>query len=248
MPFRLPTKEEKAEYVLAQFDRIAQRYDLTNDAISMGMHRSWKHAAVDQLEIKADGRYLDVCCGTGDLSLLIAQRLAKAGQVVGLDFSSKMLEVAERRASSAKNIEAALEWQQGDAQQLPFSDDIFDGAIISFGLRNLTDLQRGVSEMARVVKPGGHVVNLDLGHSNVPLFSQMFKFYFSTIVPIIGLILQNDKNAYTYLPESLSTYPKPDGITKLFENAGMQNVKHIPLALGSVALHVGTVATGSGIR
>ncbi|HEY9718688.1 MAG TPA: bifunctional demethylmenaquinone methyltransferase/2-methoxy-6-polyprenyl-1,4-benzoquinol methylase UbiE [Trichormus sp.] len=248
MPFRLPTKEEKADYVRAQFDRIARRYDLTNDAISMGMHRTWKHAAVTQLQLKSDGRYLDVCCGTGDLSLLIAQKLGKAGQVMGLDFSPKMLEVAKQRAASAKNLEAELEWQQGDAQQLPFPDDSFDAAIISFGLRNLTDLQRGVSEMARVVKPGGHVVNLDLGHSNVPLFSQMFQFYFSTIVPIIGLILQNDKNAYTYLPESLSTYPKPDGISKLFENAGMQNVKHIPLALGSVALHVGTVATGSGIR
>jgi demethylmenaquinone methyltransferase/2-methoxy-6-polyprenyl-1,4-benzoquinol methylase len=248
MPFRLPTKEEKADYVRAQFDRIARRYDLTNDAISMGMHRTWKPAAVNQLQLKPDGQYLDVCCGTGDLSLLIAQRLGKTGQVTGLDFSPKMLEVARQRAASAKNLEAELKWQQGDAQQLPFPDDSFDAAIISFGLRNLTDLQRGVSEMARVVKPGGHVVNLDLGHSNVPLFSQMFQFYFSTIVPIIGLILQNDKSAYTYLPDSLSTYPKPDGISKLFENAGLQDVKHIPLALGSVALHVGAVATGSGIR
>jgi demethylmenaquinone methyltransferase/2-methoxy-6-polyprenyl-1,4-benzoquinol methylase len=136
----------------------------------------------------------------------------------------------------------AIDWIQGDAQNLPFPDNTFDGAIISFGLRNLTDLQRGLDEMSRVVKPGGRVVNLDVGHPTLPLFTQAFNAWFSIVVPVIGLVLQNDRKAYTYLPESAKAYPKPNEISRMFETAGMTNVQHIPLSFGSVALHVGTVA------
>jgi demethylmenaquinone methyltransferase / 2-methoxy-6-polyprenyl-1,4-benzoquinol methylase len=243
MSFRLPEAQEKAAYVQNQFDRIAARYDLTNDFISMRMHRAWKAKAVDSLQCLPEGRYLDVCCGTGDLGLRIAQHLGKNGSVTGLDFSENMLAVAQARESAARSrlTCSKLEWIQGDAQQLPFQDDSFDGAIISFGLRNLTDLQRGVSEMSRVVKPGGKVVNLDLGHPTVPLFTPLYLFYFFHVVPLIGLLLQGDRNAYTYLPESMKAYPKPTGISSIFEKAGLKDVKHNPLAMGTVALHVGTV-------
>ncbi len=247
MSFSLPTAEEKAEYVLRQFNRIAQRYDLTNDAISLGMHHFWKQRAVSELNLKPDGVYLDVCCGTGDLTLQIANRLSKEGQVVGIDFSPNMLRVAEQRAAnSAKQQRSEIRFEQGDALKLPFENGTFDGAIISFGLRNVTDYQKGIDEMARVVKPGGVVINLDLGKSQVPLFSQLFAFYFRQIVPLIGQALQSDKQAYTYLPESNSTYPDPQGITRIFESAGLRNVKHISLALGSVALHRGTVGKATG--
>lgn len=238
--FQLPSSEEKADYVLRQFDRIAGGYDLANDAISLGMHRFWKAQAITSLAITAGGHYLDVCCGTGDLTLAVAQRLGRDGKAVGLDFSNGMLDVARSRQRRL-SFEAAVEWICGDAQNLPFADGTFDGAIISFGLRNLTDLQRGLDEMARVVKPGGKVINLDLGHSRLPLFAPLFQFYFSHVVPIIGSILQGDKQAYTYLPASLGTYPKPEAITQMFQQAGLRSVIHVPLALGSVALHVGTV-------
>jgi demethylmenaquinone methyltransferase/2-methoxy-6-polyprenyl-1,4-benzoquinol methylase len=242
--FKLPSAEEKSEYVHRQFERIARRYDLTNDAISMGMHRLWKERAVDELDCGAAGSYLDVCCGTGDLALTIARRLENAGKVTGLDFSGNMLAIAEdrgQRALSSGKVACQLEWKQGDAQDLPFASNSFDGAIISFGLRNLTDLQAGLNQMQRVVKPGGRVINLDLGDAKLPVFAQSFDLYFRHVVPIIGLVLQNDKQAYTYLPESRNTYPKPDALTAMFERAGLKNVRHIPLALGSVALHVGTV-------
>jgi demethylmenaquinone methyltransferase/2-methoxy-6-polyprenyl-1,4-benzoquinol methylase len=241
MPFQLPTKEEKAEYVLKQFDRIAAGYDLTNDAISMGMHRSWKARAVQELCAGEGTNFLDVCCGTGDLALRIADyvRQRDGAHVTGLDFSSNMLEVAARRLSQGKISADKLDWIRGDAQNLPFADDTFDGAIVSFGLRNLTDLQKGLDELTRVVKPGSKVINLDLGHSEIPLFSNLFAFYFGHVVPVIGTVLQKDRSAYTYLPESLSTYPKPAEISKMFETAGLEKVEHRPLALGSVAMHIG---------
>lgn len=242
MSFQLPTKEEKADYVLKQFDRIAAGYDLTNDAISLGMHRSWKAKAVEILCSDGGKNYLDVCCGTGDLALRISEHVATrpGAHVTGLDFSPKMLEVAAQRLTHSNKIsENQLNWIRGDAQKLPFNGDAFDGAINSFGLRNLTDLQAGISEMARVVRPGGKVLNLDLGHSEVPLFSGLFAFFFRHVVPVIGSVLQRDRSAYTYLPESLSTYPKPAVITRMFEQAGLVDVRHVPFALGSVALHVG---------
>lgn len=243
MSFRLPTQTEKAEYVLSQFERIAAHYDLTNDAISLGMHRLWKKAAIDALNLKSDGIYLDVCCGTGDLALGVAQRLGPDGRVVGVDFSQNMLNLAARRAEKMRRVNPLqFDWVAADAEALPFSDDRFDGAIISFGLRNLTNLTKGLAEMTRVVKPGGKVINLDLGHPRQAIFTPLYNFYFQNIVPIIGDLLAGDRKAYTYLPTSLSTYPEPERISELFESVGLVNVVFQPLACGSVALHKGTVA------
>jgi len=241
MPFTLPPQEEKAEYVQRQFDRIAQGYDLTNDVISLGMHHSWKRAAIELLAVQATGSYLDVCCGTGDLTLKLAQRLGESGSVFGLDFSANMLSVAAQRLSRQPK-KPTVSFVQADALVLPFPDHTFDGAIISFGLRNLTSYQKGIEEMKRVVKPGGAVINLDLGRSNVPVFSQLFAFYFRHVVPIVGQVLQSDKQAYTYLPVSMSAYPPPDGITQIFAAAGLVDVRYYPLALATVALHKGIVA------
>ena len=258
MSFKLPTKEDKHDYVHDQFERIAKGYDLSNDVISVGMHRAWKLRAINELmglgqkknaarehgASEAHEKYLDICCGTGDLALAMAKQAAAGTHITGLDFSQNMLDLAyerqqrlARRKDKVKTVQ--MEWICGDAQQLPFEDNTFNGAIISFGLRNLTDLQKGLDEMTRVVKPGGRVVNLDLGHSTVPLFAPIFDAYFSNVVPVIGGILQNDRQAYKYLPESGRTYPRPEAISEMFKKAGLINVRHIPQALGTVALHVG---------
>jgi demethylmenaquinone methyltransferase/2-methoxy-6-polyprenyl-1,4-benzoquinol methylase len=243
MSFRLPTTEEKADYVLKQFNRIAKRYDLANDTISLGMHRFWKKTAIEALDIKTNGHYLDVCCGTGDLTLRIAQKLSACGHVTGLDFSPHMLELAKLRLHKENNISRGVaSFIEGDAEKLPFADNKFDSAIISFGLRNLAHLDKGLAEMTRVVKSGGKIVNLDLGRPTGKLFPSFYYFYFRHIVPIIGQLLQNDMKAYTYLPQSLDTYPAPEGISKLFNSVGLTNVQYIPLAKGSVALHIGIKA------
>ncbi len=217
MPFQLPTQEQKHDYCLEQFERIARGYDLSNDVISLGMHRAWKLRAVQELiGTCQSGKFLDVCCGTGDLALKIAKRLKPGSSVTGVDFAQNMLDLAKVREqkmarryqrledrSDIQNIDSTpkvqkvrqarnvqLDWVRGDAQNLPFAANTFDGAIISFGLRNLTDLQKGIDEITRVVKPGGYVINLDLGHCEMPLFAPVFSFYFSRVVPVIGGILQ----------------------------------------------------------
>jgi demethylmenaquinone methyltransferase/2-methoxy-6-polyprenyl-1,4-benzoquinol methylase len=245
MSFRLPTTEEKADYVLDQFNRIARRYDLANDVISLGMHRLWKETVINRLDIQRAGQYLDVCCGTGDLTLRIARQLSARGKIIGLDFSPNMLEIAQQRLQKEQNnIESRqlpqIDFVEGDAQNLPFPDNHFDGAVISFGLRNLTNIEKGLSEMRRVVKPLGKVINLDLGRPDNPIFTPVYYFYFRHIVPMIGQLLQKDMQAYTYLPESLSTYPAPQKISELFKSIGLSNVEHVPLAMASVALHIGT--------
>jgi demethylmenaquinone methyltransferase/2-methoxy-6-polyprenyl-1,4-benzoquinol methylase len=260
MSFQLPTKEQKHDYCLEQFERIAKGYDLSNDVISLGMHRAWKLRAVQELVgTRATGKFLDVCCGTGDLALTLAKQLKPGSSVTGFDFAQNMLDLAKVREQKLarrneklqdnqrknqekiqqKGQQVQLEWVRGDAQNLPFAANTFDGAIISFGLRNLTDLQKGIDEMARVVKPGGYIINLDLGHCETPFFAPVFSLYFSHVVPVIGGILQNDKTAYTYLPQSLTTYPRPEGISAIFRKAGLKDVVHTPLAFGTVAMHRG---------
>lgn len=243
--FQLPPADQKAQYVHEQFERIARRYDLTNDVISLGMHRFWKRQAVKALVQAPHGHYLDCCCGTGDLALLLAHHLSEKARVTGVDFSESMLAIAQargRQALQSARVVCDIQWKLGDAEDLPFAQNTFDGAIISFGLRNLSDLSKGLKQLSRVVRPGGKVVNLDLGHPTVPLFTPLFDYYFRKGVPVIGQLLQNDRQAYTYLPESRSTYPRAEKLSEEFEKAGLVGVTYTPLALGSVALHVGTVA------
>jgi demethylmenaquinone methyltransferase/2-methoxy-6-polyprenyl-1,4-benzoquinol methylase len=227
--------EGKAQYVQQMFDRIASTYDLLNDCISFGMHRQWKNTACKRLNLAHGNRVLDVCTGTGDLLGRLARQVGPSGEVVGLDFSAEMLEVARKRYPQS----SALSLVQGDAMALPFEDNTFDGAIVAFGLRNVADIEKTVREMARVVKPGGWVVNLDTNPN--PVFPG-FKFYFSTIMPLIGQALSMDKKAYHYLSESTWHFLSPKQLGQVFETAGLTQVRVESLSLGAVSIQLGQVA------
>lgn len=245
MPFRLPTSQEKERYVYDQFERIAVRYDLANDIISLGLHRLWKEAAVRELGIEPGGSYLDFCSGTGDVALRIAGHLGAEGRVTGVDFSGNMLAVARRREEKARakrSIAATIDWVQADALNLPFPDSCFDGAIVSFGLRNLADIAKGLSEMSRVVKPGGRVVNLDVGHPSNPWFAPCFRIYFRHVVPLIGELIQHDRAAYTYLPVSAQAFPLPVELAGTMRESGIRDVSMRDLAFGAAAMQAGTKA------
>jgi demethylmenaquinone methyltransferase / 2-methoxy-6-polyprenyl-1,4-benzoquinol methylase len=215
------------ESVRGMFDRIAPVYDAMNRVMTAGLDRRWRKLAVDAVVWPGD-RVLDACCGTGDLAVAAERR---GGRVVALDFSEKMLERARRKSG-------AIEWVQGDALALPFADGEFDAATVGFGVRNLADLEGGLRELARVLKPGGKLAVLEITRPG-GLLRPFFRLWFDGVVPLLGRILPGGE-AYTYLPASVRRFPGPEDLSALFETAGFEDVHFRLLGGGIVALHVGT--------
>ncbi|HYZ28770.1 MAG TPA: class I SAM-dependent methyltransferase [Thermoleophilaceae bacterium] len=217
--------------VEAMFDRIASVYDLMNSVMTAGMHQRWRERAVDRARVGPGSRALDVATGTGDLAIALRERGA---EVVAVDFAEKMLEIARKKAP-------AIEFRTGNALALDFPDDAFDAATVGFGARNFDDLDRGLSEMARVVKPGGRVVVLEITTPQRPPLSWFFKAWFDQVVPLIGR-LAGDPDAYAYLPSSVKRFPGPPDLAARMAAAGMTDVRWILTAGGIIAIHSGTVA------
>jgi demethylmenaquinone methyltransferase/2-methoxy-6-polyprenyl-1,4-benzoquinol methylase len=213
--------------VRGMFDRIAPVYDLMNHVMTAGLDRRWRRLAASEVVWPGD-RVLDSCCGTGDLAVEDERR---GGRVVGLDFSEPMLERARKKSG-------AIEWVQADALALPFEDASFDAATVGFGVRNLADLEGGLGELARVLRPGGRLAVLEITRPKGPL-KPFFRLWFDVLVPFAGRVLPGGK-AYTYLPASVRRFPGPDDLSTLLERAGFDDVRYRLLGGGSVALHVGT--------
>jgi demethylmenaquinone methyltransferase/2-methoxy-6-polyprenyl-1,4-benzoquinol methylase len=216
--------------VEAMFDRIASVYDLMNSVMTAGMHQRWRERAVDLAQVRPGSRALDVATGTGDLAVALRERGA---EVVGIDFAEKMLELARRKAPQ-------IDFRSGNALALDFPDDGFDAATVGFGARNFDDLDRGLAEMARVVKPGGRVVVLEITTPQKPPLSFFFRAWFDHVVPLIGR-LAGDPDAYEYLPNSVKRFPAPRELGGKMVAAGMTDVRWVLTAGGIIAIHVGTV-------
>jgi demethylmenaquinone methyltransferase/2-methoxy-6-polyprenyl-1,4-benzoquinol methylase len=219
--------------VRAMFDRIARVYDLMNGVMTAGLHHRWRERAADLAALAPGTRALDVACGTGDLAIELARRVGPEGDVVGSDFSEAMLERA--RAKSG-----AVTWEWANALELPYPDDGFDAATVGFGARNFSDLDRGLAEMVRVVKPEGRVVVLEITTPQRPPLSTFFSIWFDRVVPALGWIA-GDPEAYTYLPSSVKRFPAPDDLAGRMAAAGLDDVRWILTAGGIIALHHGTV-------
>ena len=216
--------------VEAMFDRIASVYDLMNRVMTVGMDERWRGRAVD---LAADpARALDVATGTGDLAIELRRRGA---DVVGVDFSEGMLEIARKKAPG-------IEFRTGNALALDFPDNEFDAATVGFGARNFDDLDRGLSEMARVVRPGGKVVVLEITNPQKPPLSTFFRIWFDSIVPLLGKVA-GDPDAYEYLPNSVKRFPGPRDLAGKMVAAGMTDVRWILTAGGIIAIHSGTVTS-----
>ena len=216
-----------ADGVRSMFDRIAPVYDAMNRMMTLGLDQRWRRLAV-RLVVRPGDRVLDGCCGTGDLGIAAA---AAGATVVGLDFSPRMLERARRKAP-------ALEWIQGDLLELPFADASFDAATVGFGVRNVADLQRGIAELRRVLRPGGRLAILEITTPRGPL-KPFYKLWFDVLIPVAGRILPGGK-AYTYLPASVRRFPGPEALAALLEGKAFVDVDFRRLAGGIVALHTGT--------
>jgi demethylmenaquinone methyltransferase/2-methoxy-6-polyprenyl-1,4-benzoquinol methylase len=208
------------------FDRIAPVYDVMNRVMTAGLDLRWRRLAAESAVRQGD-RVLDAACGTGDLA--IADKKAGASRVTGLDFSEKMLERARRKAQ--------LEWVQGDMLALPFADATFDAATVGFGVRNVADLELGLRELRRVVRPGGRVAILEITQPRGPL-KPFFSLWFDRVVPLLGKVLPGG-SAYTYLPASVKRFPTAEGLVELMREAGFGDVQFRLLAGSIVALHTG---------
>lgn len=219
----------KAEQVRAMFGRITPRYDLLNRVLSMGLDRSWRRRAVAELGLGPGQGAVDLCCGSGDLAAEIAAVTGPEG-VVGVDFCEPMLAEARRKYPGIRFV-------AGDALQVPLGEE-FDAATVAFGLRNVESLPRLFAEMARLVRPGGRVLSLEL--TRPPgLLGVLHGLFLRLVVPLVGLVVSGDPGAYRYLARTIAEFPAPAEVARVMEEAGLREVRVIPLTGGIVTLHVG---------
>ena len=226
---------EFAGQVRGMFDRIAGIYDLMNTAMTAGLHHRWRERAAERAELAPGDAALDACCGTGDLAFELARRVGPDGTVIGSDFSERMLDLARAKAA-ARGAPVRFEW--GDALELSYDDASFDAVTVGFGVRNLADLERGVGELARVLRPGGRLVILEITQPRRPPLSSFFALWFDRLVPILGA-LAGDRDAYAYLPESVKRFPLPEELAAIMDRAGLERIRYTVLAGGIIAIHSG---------
>lgn len=236
-PQAIPSKGEARErQVQTIFSEIAPRYDLLNHVLSLNIDRSWRRKAVNLLEWErnAEGRFLDACAGTYDLSLELAERKDFRGRVFSSDFAQPMLVVGKEKIRKASVAPVC-----GDSLELPFPDDTFDGATVGFGVRNLSDLDLGLREFKRVLKPGAKLVILEFTVPPNPIMRAGYMLYFNHVLPIVGRIVSGHPWAYTYLPESVKEFPGPAELAERMTTAGFDEARWKLLTGGIAAIHHG---------
>jgi demethylmenaquinone methyltransferase / 2-methoxy-6-polyprenyl-1,4-benzoquinol methylase len=228
-----------AGQVNRMFDRIAGRYDLLNSLMTAGLHHRWRERAAEAAQLSAGDAAVDVCCGTGDLALELARRVRPGGHVVGCDFSEPMLDLAREKATARGAEGVRFEW--ADALSLPYDEARFDAATVGFGVRNLSDLDRGLGEMVRVLRPGGRLAILEITQPTRPPLSTFYSLWFDRIVPLLGR-LTSDPEAYSYLPESVRGFPSPPALAEKLAAAGLNRIRWTVMAGGIIAIHSGVKA------
>ncbi|MGC8594386.1 MAG: bifunctional demethylmenaquinone methyltransferase/2-methoxy-6-polyprenyl-1,4-benzoquinol methylase UbiE [Candidatus Kryptoniota bacterium] len=230
------SSREKKRYVREMFNGIFDKYDFLNHLLSAGVDKRWRRKAIVISGLKQGEFFLDVACGTGDLSIEASKR--KPGKIVAVDFAEKMLAAfIEKKQKS--NFDGMIEIVQADAEKLPFNGRTFDVVSVAFGVRNFGDMQAGLKEMHRVLKENGRVVVLEFSKPKIVIFRSLYFFYFRRILPLIGRIFSPYGKAYNYLPESVSAFPDGKEFEGEMAKAGFREVKSIPLTFGIATLYVG---------
>ena len=235
--FETILEKDKSEKVQGVFSSVASKYDVMNDVMSLGIHRVWKDAMMDWLAPIRGQALLDVAGGTGDISFRFLKRASGANATV-LDLTESMLAEGRKRAENV-GISGQLEWVVGDAMALPFEDDSFDVYTISFGIRNVTNPQKALSEAYRVLKPGGRIMVLEFSHIPNDLLQWFYDKYSFNVIPRLGQIIASDRSSYQYLVESIRKFPKQESFMKLVNAAGFENTKFRNLTMGVACLHSG---------
>ncbi len=231
------TEKEKKEEVRDMFDNIAPKYDFLNHTLSFSIDRLWRKRVVRIVRRCHPTHILDVATGTGDLAIEMARRMRNT-QVLGVDLSQEMLNVARRKVE-AKGLDGRVVLEQGDAEHLSVGTGVVDVATVAFGVRNFQDLDAGLGELARTIKPGGKVVILEFSTPKNRIFGSLYGFYSRHILPGVGAAVSHDKRAYTYLPESVAEFPAPEKFIERMEQAGFKNCKARSQTFGIAQIYVG---------
>jgi len=235
----VPYKAEKAgkkEQVAKMFDNISHRYDFLNHFLSLGIDKGWRRTAIKLLKDLKPKQILDVATGTGDFA--IQALVLNPEKVTGVDISEGMLDVGRRKIRERK-LEHLIELQGGDSENLPFEENKFDAVTVAFGVRNFENLERGLSEIYRVLKPGGKLVVLEFSRPRMFPFKQLYSFYFRAVLPKIGRMVSKDSAAYTYLPESVAAFPDGEDFLRILQAVGFNNTKCKVLTLGISSIYTG---------
>ncbi|WP_102274748.1 demethylmenaquinone methyltransferase [Cytobacillus massiliigabonensis] len=228
------SKEERVHHV---FEKIYGNYDKMNSVISFQQHLRWRKDTMKRMNVQKGAKALDVCCGTADWTIAMAEAVGDNGQVIGLDFSKNMLKIGEQKVKDLNLKQVQL--VHGNAMELPFPDNTFDYVTIGFGLRNVPDYLQVLKEMNRVVKPGGLAVCLETSQPTMIGFKQAYYFYFRFIMPLFGKIFAKSYKEYSWLQESARDFPGMKELARMFENAGFDQVSYKPYTGGVAAVHIG---------
>ena len=236
--FKTVAKAEKQQLVANVFHSVAGKYDLMNDLLSFGIHRIWKRFTIDCSGVRRGQKVLDLAGGTGDFTAKFSRIVGETGEVVLADINSSMLQVGREKLRNL-GVVRNVSYVQANAECLPFADNTFDCIVISFGLRNVTDKDKALRSMFRVLKPGGRLLVLEFSKPIIDPISQVYNFYSFNILPKVGEVVVNDGDSYRYLAESIRMHPKQDELKAMMENAGFESVSYYNLSAGIVALHRG---------
>ncbi|UOE54220.1 demethylmenaquinone methyltransferase [Bacillus sp. CMF12] len=231
-------QQSKEERVHSVFEKIYGNYDKMNSVISFQQHLRWRKDTMKKMNVQKGSKALDVCCGTADWSIALAEAVGESGKVVGLDFSKNMLKIGEEKIKDRKLKQVEL--VHGNAMELPFADNSFDYVTIGFGLRNVPDYLQVLKEMHRVAKPGGIAVCLETSQPTLFGYKQAYYFYFRFIMPMFGKLFAKSFNEYSWLQESARDFPGMKELAGMFEEAGFENVTFKPYSGGVAAVHIGT--------
>lgn len=234
---KVPAKE-KVGYVLRHFNSIASKYDFMNTILSFGLHYPWKRWAVETLRLKPGDRVIDVCGGTADLSILAARAVGPKGRVILYDINRAMIEGGRPKVATA-SLSGRVDYVQGDAEWISFPHGQFEAAVVGFGIRNLTHMEKGLFEMYRVLKPRGRLMCLEFSLPTSFWFGWLYDFYSFHIMPLVGKLLADNRNAYLYLPESIRKFPQPGELARMLRKIGFSRVTFRRLTNGIAVIYTG---------
>jgi len=226
----------KKQQVAEMFDNISERYDLLNHLLSLSIDKGWRRKVVKMASEDEPKLILDVATGTADLAIALAK--AHPDKIMGIDISAGMLSVGRNKVAK-KKLSSLITLEQADSEDLPFGDATFDAITVAFGVRNFENLEKGLSEMLRVLKPGGRLLVLEFSQPQSFPFKQIYNFYFKFVLPTIGKLVSKDSRAYTYLPESVQAFPYGDAFSNIMAKVGYQNGRRIPVTFGIATIYEG---------